>query len=122
MRAHRKILIIEDDHDIRESLGEFLELEGYVVARAENGRRGIEVLESSPDVGLVLLDLMMPIMDGWSFLAELERRGRAMNVPVIVMSALTEPRIDHEAHHIVDYFRKPLDLDRCLRSVETVLG
>ena len=61
------VLIVEDDNDTREMLGRFLELEGYTVETAENGKRALERLGSGVGACVILLDLMMPVMDGWQF-------------------------------------------------------
>src|SRR5260370_35631662 len=66
--ATRPILIVEDDLDIRDALQEILEDEGYLPYAAANGAEALEVLDRVPKPGLVLLDLMMPVMDGYQFL------------------------------------------------------
>ncbi len=60
----KDILVVEDDAGIREALRMILELEGYNIREASNGKEGLEVLKSMPRPCLILLDLMMPIMDG----------------------------------------------------------
>jgi len=113
---HCPVLIVEDDADLREMMAQLLTLEGYQAATVSNGREALEYLEGDldrPDV--ILLDLMMPVMDGWEF----RRRQRAdpgfSEVPVIVLSALDQNRaggIDPDA-----FLKKPLDFDRLLQLV-----
>ena len=82
------LLVIEDDDAIREALAELLELSGYWVAVAADGEEGIELLELGFRPGAIILDLMMPRMDGWTFLERLRRDERFHHVPVVVTSAV----------------------------------
>src|SRR5215510_4907797 len=82
------ILVIDDDDDIREAVQSVLEGEGYQTKGAANGelaRQMLEEMEHPPD--LVLLDLMMPVMDGWDFLFWLDDTERFRHIPVAIMSA-----------------------------------
>jgi len=108
-----RVLIIEDDAETRDALAVFLQLEGYDVSCACNGRSGLaEARERHPDV--ILLDLMMPVMDGWGFRAEQKRDASIASIPVVVVSALAERRdIDASA-----FVPKPCDLDVVLGAVE----
>jgi DNA-binding response OmpR family regulator len=84
----QKILIVDDDADIAESVRDFLECEGYSVEVAANGRDAIALLERIDEPpSLILVDLVMPIMDGSELLAELARRPSMSSIPVVVMSA-----------------------------------
>src|SRR5690348_10220063 len=65
--SRQRILLIEDDRGIREVLKCILEDEGYSVVVADNGQRGLEILRSSPTPDIIVLDLRMPVMDGWEF-------------------------------------------------------
>src|SRR6478672_9494529 len=79
----RRVLVVDDDPDILDALSEILEVEGYKVQRARNGREALQRIEQDmPD--LVLLDLMMPVMDGWEFARSLAPGARP---PIIVLSA-----------------------------------
>jgi CheY-like chemotaxis protein len=109
------ILIVEDDIDTREMLGRFLELEGYRVETAENGKLALERLGSGVDACVILLDLMMPVMDGWQFRQEQTRNAELADIPVIVVSAAGRERIqkiDADA-----YLSKPVDLEELLGCV-----
>lgn len=89
------VLVVEDHADLREMLTVLLESEGYTVQAARNGAEALEALaELRPDV--ILLDLMMPVMDGFEFLEEVEQRQGLEDVPIVVLTAkqLTAEEID----------------------------
>src|SRR4051812_3356720 len=80
------VLVVDDDPDILEALAEILEAEGFEVWRAKNGREALDRLNPRlPD--LILLDLMMPVMDGWEFSQKLREKEDARKLPIIVLSA-----------------------------------
>ena len=109
------VFIVEDDVDTREMLGRFLELEGFRVETAANGKLALERLGSGVGPCVILLDLMMPVMDGWQFRQEQVRDAALANIPVIVVSAAGRDRlerIDADA-----YLSKPVDLDELLGCV-----
>ena len=111
------VFIVEDDPDTREMLGRFLELEGYEVETAANGKLALERLESDVRARVIVLDLMMPVMDGWQFRREQAQRARIADIPVIVVSAAGRDwmsKIDANA-----YLSKPVDLDELLTCVTT---
>ena len=90
-----RVLVVEDDPENRELLVRMLEKDGYQVAQAENGSVAIEsVVADRPD--LILLDLMMPVMDGFSFLEALRQRGDYSNIPVVVVTAKDLSAADRE--------------------------
>ncbi len=109
------VLIVEDDLDTREMLGRFLELEGYKVETAENGRRALERLGSGVGACVILLDLMMPVMDGWQFRQEQIRDASLADIPVIVVSAAGRERLEKIQANA--YLSKPVDLDELLGCV-----
>jgi CheY-like chemotaxis protein len=109
------IFIVEDDTDTREMLGRFLELEGFTVESAANGAQALNRLSGGVRANLILLDLMMPVMDGWQFRKEQIRRAELADIPVIVVSAAGRDRlekIDADA-----YLSKPVDLEELLERV-----
>ncbi len=108
------ILIVEDDREIRETLKELLELEGYRTVGAGNGKEALERLPSMPTPCLILLDLMMTLMDGWEFLSEKTGDIRIAPIPVVVVSALQKTESPKGA---VGYIRKPIDFDVLLKVV-----
>jgi CheY-like chemotaxis protein len=109
------IFIVEDDTDTREMLGRFLELEGYAVETAANGAQALQRLAGGARVNLILLDLMMPVMDGWQFRKEQIRRAELAEIPVIVVSAAGKDRI--EKIDADAYLSKPVDLEELLERV-----
>jgi two-component system response regulator CpxR len=110
-----KILIIEDDANIRDVLKLALNFEGYDVVTAKNGKEGLEILEKDAPPGLILLDLMMPVMNGWEFVEALKDRRIFSKVPIVVVSAYSERA---KVIDCTDFVLKPLDLDTLLNSVK----
>ena len=100
------VLVVEDDHDVRVAVRNALEDEGYRVLSVTDGRRALELLERAgvepPD--LILLDLMLPVMDGWEFAARLRSTPHLSGIPVAVMSAFDRAPPDG----VVEYLRKPV--------------
>lgn len=109
------ILIVEDDDAIRETLQALLEQRDYDVTTAANGREALESLAARRP-NLILLDLMMPVLDGWEFLKRLNNDEDLADIPVLVVSAATDrvPR-GHQG-----FFRKPLDLSGLLDRVREI--
>ena len=109
------VFIVEDDPDTREMLGKFLELEGFHVETAANGRQALDLLSGGLKASVIVLDLMMPIMDGWQFRREQVRNSALAAIPVIVVSAAGKERLANiEAN---SYLTKPIDLEELLREV-----
>jgi CheY-like chemotaxis protein len=87
--SRSSVLVADDDLDVREALAETLEREGYNVAQATNGAEALQYLHRAPAPVAIILDLVMPIMDGWAFLAERGRDSSLKSIPVIVVSGQT---------------------------------
>jgi len=85
--SSRGLLLIEDDREICDSLSEALREEGFDVSTAANGREALEVLRNGPRPSAILLDLVMPVMDGWDFRQEQLRDPALKDIPVVVVSA-----------------------------------
>lgn len=113
--AHRPILVVEDDADIRETVCDLLVQEGYQVAEAEDGREALRhLLEAAQLPCVVLLDLMMPGVSGEEVLAEMRKHESFRNVPVVITSAsVTRPE------GAVAYLKKPFGADVLLKTVRT---
>ena len=109
---HQNIFIIEDDADLRETMKELLELEGFSVVTAENGREGIELLERNGKPCLILLDMMMPVMNGWEFLETMQRDQQALlaQIRVAVVSAAAE--MADLQQYGCSVLSKPVNVDR----------
>lgn len=109
-----KILLVEDDKATRDTIGSILELEGYSVVKAADGEEGILALLSNPGLRLILLDLMMPRVNGWGFLDFVRAHHGATKIPVVIVSAYTEIARSIKPHAIVP---KPVKLDTLLDTV-----
>ena len=119
MTHDKSILIVEDDDDVREAIAAFLEGEGYPVVEARHGEEALRCLRSSTKFCLILLDLFMPVMNGWSFRAEQLQDAKLAGIPVIVVSAdagAPQKAVDLGA---VDAMVKPIHLEQLRASVET---
>lgn len=116
-----KILLIEDDVDIQDNLKAFLEMENFEVAAVANGKQAIELMQKEGKPSLILLDLMMPIMNGYEMLAEMKKRNLFQNnpVPIILLSAATD--IEETARdQVVKFVRKPIALDKLLTTIKEI--
>lgn len=115
--------MVEDDAAIREVLTEILELDGYEVDSASNGDEGLKSLEQKPLPQLILLDLMMPVKDGFAFRTEQLANPKWSHIPVIVLSANAnlEMRINQMGDKKLPFLKKPVDLDTILDSVRTAI-
>ncbi|MFC9756631.1 HAMP domain-containing protein [Streptomyces sp. NPDC056921] len=117
--ANRRILIVDDDIRNVFALTHVLGRVGISVKYAENGREGLEVLDRTPDVSLVLMDIMMPEMDGYEMIGAIRRTPRFADLPVIALTAKAMPG-DREkaiASGADDYVPKPVDVDRLLSVI-----
>src|ERR1051326_2943659 len=88
--SSKKILVIENSLDVRTAVMEALRTEGYRVDGAENGKDALRILGTSDLPNLILLDLMMPIMDGWEFRRLQLKDPRFQSIPVVIFTAITE--------------------------------
>ena len=109
------ILLVEDDPDIREALRGVLEEEGYGVEEAENGRAALDRLHGQRPPSLILLDWMMPIMDGSEFLTAMRQESSLEPIPVVVVSAWTEAAKE-EANGVQGFLQKPVHIDDLLAT------
>jgi CheY-like chemotaxis protein len=117
---HTHILVIEDHKDVRENIVEILELSGYTVSQAPNGKEGVKLAtgEESPD--LIICDIMMPEMDGYSVLHILSNRPQTRDVPFIFLSAKSEKDDFRKGMSMGadDYLTKPFDDRELLQAIE----
>ena len=113
--APSTVFVVEDDVDTRDMLGRFLELEGFQVEVAANGRQALDRLTSGVHPCVILLDLMMPVMDGWQFRKQQVLDAQLADIPVIVVSAAGKERI--AGIDADGYLWLPVDLELLLAQV-----
>ncbi len=115
------VLVVDDDPDILEALSEILEAEGFEIRRARNGKEALERLEPQPP-NLILLDLMMPVMDGWEFAQRMRQKPAVADIPIIVLSA--DRNVGSKAADIgaVGHLAKPFELNDLLDMVRRSLN
>ncbi|HZZ83700.1 MAG TPA: response regulator [Anaeromyxobacteraceae bacterium] len=111
-----KVLVVEDDVAVRQAVAEVLESEGFVAEQAGDGASALALLqapEARPDV--ILLDLMMPVMNGWQFRTAQLQDPDLAEIPVVVMSAMDASGVQADASIL-----KPFDVDQLVATVERV--
>jgi CheY-like chemotaxis protein len=109
------VLIVEDDADLREMMAQLLTLEGFQAATVANGKEALDYLHNVSRPHVILLDLMMPVMDGWEFRRHQRQEQQIKDVPVVVLSALDQSNAREIGANAV--LKKPLDFDRLLELV-----
>lgn len=118
-RPLKRILVIEDAADIQFLLKQLFELEGYDVLGALNGQEALDLLHSSSELpNLILLDLMMPVMDGYQFRRKQEVDPRLAHIPVVVITADGDAPAKMMKVGAKDYVKKPVEIDHLLDVVK----
>lgn len=124
--AIKKILTVDDDEDLRNSLAALLELEGFESVWAKNGQVALEYLKRVPDPelpDLVLLDYMMPVMNGADFHHGLKEDPRLANIPVVMMTANGNlVSVMEKVEEAGAFMSKPMDYDTVVKMVKHFLG
>jgi CheY-like chemotaxis protein len=116
MPEHGRVLVVEDDPDIRGAIADTLSYEGYSVSEAPDGVEALRRARSErPD--LILLDLMMPVMDGWAFRAEQEADPSIAEIPVVVVTACQAQDDRVRALRAAAFLQKPFDIEMLLEIV-----
>jgi CheY-like chemotaxis protein len=118
------ILVIEDDPGVRDGITNVIENEGYPVISCEDAKEALDRLTSTSDLPrMIVLDFMMPRMDGWTFLHERDKDDRLRGIPVLGMSAsqLLVERPEPPAG-VEEFLRKPFKVEAMLRSIERHWG
>jgi CheY-like chemotaxis protein len=110
----RRVLVVDDEPEIRDTVADVLSAEGYSVQTAPNGLEALRHVAAEP-VDLVLIDLMMPVMDGWVFESMVRQNPKTAHMPVVAVSALPP---DVRAPGFNARLHKPFDLDQLLNTVE----
>jgi two-component system chemotaxis response regulator CheY len=122
MSGRGLILVADDDAAIRETLRAILEEEGYPVTVASHGREALEQLEAGPLPALCIIDLLMPVMDGFELCAEMAARPALARVPVLLVSANAYLDGSAQGLETVHVMQKPISFDRLLEHVERHCG
>lgn len=112
-----RVLVVDDEPDIRATVSAMLEIEGYSVVEATNGADALAAIEQDPP-DLILLDMRMPVLDGWGFADELRRRS--MRIPIVVMTAARDAATWAAEIAASDYLAKPFGFDDLIAAVERV--
>src|SRR5947209_19702321 len=107
------VLVVEDERELREMMRDALELNGYAVVTAEHGRDALAKLPEIEHLCLVILDLLMPVMDGWQFVATLRKHSALMSVPVVVHTSAP----GQAPPGVTRVIQKPLKFDRLMSVV-----
>lgn len=114
-----QVLIVEDDSDQRESLILLLRGYGYRAAGVSNGAEALALLRSEERPCLVLCDMVMPVMDGWEFVRELQRDPSIADIPVGFMSGYQRPKdLSSEQR----FFSKPVNVGHLLKMIRATCG
>ncbi len=118
----KRILIVEDDLDVAESVAEVLETAGYCTAIACNGREALDHLRKNNHPDLILLDMMMPVMDGWQFREEQRKLPTLDSIPVVTVTADGDARGKAASIQAAGHVAKPVTIDSLLDEVERICG
>lgn len=115
----REVLVVEDDNDLRESLSQALRDHGYTVTQAENGQQALDLLHAGARPSIILLDLMMPVLNGWELRDALRDDPALADIPQLVISAY----MDEAEQHVLelspdDCIRKPFAIRVLLEAIQ----
>jgi len=123
MAINKKILIVEDDNDLMELMKMKLTTEGFKVIKAQTGQEALDQLKNNPD--LVLLDILLPDIDGLTVLNEIARNPKTKNLPVIILSNLADKGSFEQAKAVGDYeylVKAKTDLSELVGKIKRKLG
>ncbi len=111
------ILVVDDDNDRREAIAELIKMSGHNVQSAIHGKDALEMLlKTSEKPKLILLDLMMPVMNGWEFMTEIKRLPQFADIPILVVSALDDTKLTQLGAK-VEVLKKPIDIPLLLKNL-----
>ena len=116
-RDGHRVLVVDDNRSVREPLVVLLEGRGFSARGVGNGREALQMLRGGFDACLILLDLTMPIMDGWTFRTVQRGEPKLAEIPIVVLTALIDPKKAAEKLGAVAGFAKPLDTEALMRLV-----
>jgi CheY-like chemotaxis protein len=112
------VLVVEDDRDIREVMVEILESAGYAVSSASDGAEALAYLKAGTRPCIIVLDLMMPVMDGWTFSQEKQKDPELAAIPVLVVSAVGRQDPRNASMNAVAHLSKPLNVDKLMAALQ----
>lgn len=115
--ARDTVLLVDDDRNFVQALSDILSAEGYPVASARNGEQALQYLQQHPPPALILLNLAMPVMNGWAFVAELQQRAELAEIPVVLLSGLADVPQQAVSLNTAGYLSKPVDVELLLETV-----
>jgi CheY-like chemotaxis protein len=113
------VLVIDDDPDLVRLMAKFLRLEGFASVSAANGREALAYLQSGGEASVILLDLRMPVMDGWAFRAAQRSDPAIANIPVIVLSGVESPMLQQQLTAAAS-FQKPAKFMNVVKAVREI--
>jgi CheY-like chemotaxis protein len=111
------VLIIDDDPDVRQLFHDILHGAGFEAVAAESGAEGLLVLKNDPQVRVILLDLLMPEMDGWRFRHHQLSHPRFAVIPTVIVTGAPLGGAAHEQLKAADYLSKPVSRERLIDVV-----
>lgn len=111
---HKNILVVEDNIDIQENLKATLENEGFSVYTADNGREALDQLSKIPTPCVILLDLMMPVMNGWEFVEEINKDIMLSSIPIVVVTAIGDVK---KSPQNAEYIAKPINMAALMGAI-----
>lgn len=120
--ATSDVLLIDDEPDLRECIAELLEGEGYSVKQAENGKTALELLKSGHTAKVIVLDYMMPVMDGKTFCEHALNENLISGIPIILLTAANVPAEMAADMQVAAQLEKPIDIEKFLNAVKAYLG
>jgi CheY-like chemotaxis protein len=112
--SHSTILVVDDDISFRREMCEILAAAGFTVAAMSHGQEALEYLSAHPPPGLILLDLMMPVMDGWTLFAHIRTHPVLASVPTVIVSCVDKSRVEPALLDASGYLEKPIRLSQLL--------
>jgi hypothetical protein len=115
-----KILVVDDESRMRKLVSDFLHHEGYTVVEAEDGERAVDIFFEQGDIALIILDVMMPKMDGWQVCREIRRHSE---VPIIMLTAKSDEKDELQGFElgVDEYISKPFSPKILMARVEAIL-
>ena len=114
------ILTVEDDAAIREAISEVLSFAGYKVSAASQGIEALDLLKGGLLPRVILLDLMMPLMNGWQFLDEVRKDSAFAEIPIVIISAVSPEDYVGKFSNVKHIIRKPVIIEQLLMTVKSI--